>query len=77
LFQELLAIWGVSCSEWKQAKPNPKKVASPVQASTASEASPSPSPSVNSEKTGGAKGSAKDRVSSGLLFIEFQENLDE
>lgn len=44
LFRELLTIWGVDCANWKQAVPKAKEVQSPVQASTESEASPSPSP---------------------------------
>ena len=61
LFQELLGIWGVSCTNWTPKKPAAKSAASPVQASTASE---SPSPAV-----GKAKGSGKDCMFHQSVFL--------
>ena len=62
LFRELLTVWGVDCANWKPVaapKAKAKELSSPVQASTESEAAPSPASTTATSSVDG--GDAKDR----------------
>eukprot|EP00435_Cladocopium_sp_Y103_P004869 s2851_g1.t1 len=70
LFRELLTIWGVDCADWKPVARQATVVASPVQATSASEAGSSPASTtpVSTSSACSEKGDAKDRVWSRLAI---------